>query len=131
MKINIQICALLLLFNLVTSCNGQVKTDAQKSEQKTNVGGQPKIIRTQGIVSGNIYCNLQDKAGNIWFGTRGFGLSRYDGKSFVSFSEQEQYETNSKERMQNFHCAWSPLLQSIISRSAQSLFLYNKSAVGY
>jgi ligand-binding sensor domain-containing protein len=87
MKINIQICALLLLFNLVTSCNGQVKTDLQKSEQKTNVGGQPKIIRTQGIVSGNVHCNLQDKAGNIWFSTSGEGVYRYDGKSFVSFSE--------------------------------------------
>lgn len=73
MKINIQICALLLSFNLITSCNGQVKTDIQKdsvSEQETIVGGQPKIIRTQGIVSGNLHCNLQDKAGNIDYNVR-------------------------------------------------------------
>ena len=73
MKINIQICALLLLFNLITSCNGQDKTDVQKdsvSEQETIVGGQAKIIRTQGIVSGNLHCNLQDKAGNIDYNVR-------------------------------------------------------------
>ena len=34
MKINIQIGALLLLFNLVTSCNGQVKTEVQKETPK-------------------------------------------------------------------------------------------------
>lgn len=94
MKIHIQICALLLLFNLVTSCNGQVKTDLQKSEQKTNVGGQPKIIRTQGIVSGNVHCNLQDKAGNIWFSTSGEGVYRYDGKSFINFTKKDGLRDN-------------------------------------
>ena len=97
MKINIQICTLLLLFNLITSCNGQVKTGLQKevvSDPKTNVGGQPKIIRTQGIVSGNLHCNLQDKAGNIWFSTSGEGVYRYDGKSFTNFTKNEGLPSN-------------------------------------
>ena len=97
MKINIQICALLLLFNLITSCNGQVKTDVQKdsvSEQETIVGGQAKIIRTQGIVSGNLHCNLQDKAGNIWFSTSGEGVYRYDGKSFTNYTTKDGLSDN-------------------------------------
>ncbi len=94
MKINIQIYTLLLLFNLVTSCNGQVKTDLQKSAPKTIVGGQSKIIRTQGIVSGNVYCDLQDKAGNIWFSTSGEGVYRYDGKSFTNFTTKDGLSDN-------------------------------------
>ena len=91
---NIQICTLLLLFNLVTSCNGQVKTDLQKSDPKTIVGGQPKMIRTQGIVSGNVYCDLQDKAGNIWFSTSGEGVYCYDGKSFTNFTTKDGLSDN-------------------------------------
>lgn len=97
MKINIQIFALLLSSNLITSCNGQVKTDVQKegiSEQHVIVGGQPKTIRTQGIASGNLHCNLQDKAGNIWFSTSGEGVYRYDGKSFTNFTTKDGLSDN-------------------------------------
>lgn len=34
-----------------------------------------------------VWTMMQDKAGNIWFGTRNMGLYRYDGKEFASFSE--------------------------------------------
>ncbi|WP_394351059.1 hypothetical protein [Spirosoma arboris] len=30
---------------------------------------------------------LEDKSGNFWIGTRNTGLCRYDGKTFISFSE--------------------------------------------
>jgi ligand-binding sensor domain-containing protein len=30
---------------------------------------------------------LQDKDSNIWLGTRGTGLYRYDGKTLVNFTE--------------------------------------------
>jgi len=30
---------------------------------------------------------LKDKNGNLWFGTKFFGLSRYDGKNFTTFSQ--------------------------------------------
>ncbi|MBK8657170.1 MAG: hypothetical protein IPN20_25465 [Haliscomenobacter sp.] len=97
MKINIQIGALLLLFNLVTSCNGQVKTEVQKEgvpEQEKIANGQPKITRTQGISSGNLLCNLQDKSGNIWFSTSGEGVYRYDGKSFTNFTTKDGLSAN-------------------------------------
>ena len=32
---------------------------------------------------------LKNKNGNLWFGTKWFGLSRYDGKTFTTFSQYE------------------------------------------
>jgi ligand-binding sensor domain-containing protein len=97
MKKDILICSLLLLFIFITSCSGQVKTDLSKdgvSELKIISNGQPKLIRTQGVVSGNVHCNLQDKAGNIWFSTSGEGVYRYDGKSFTNFTRKAGLRDN-------------------------------------
>jgi signal transduction histidine kinase len=38
---------------------------------------------------------LEDKSGNLWFGTDGGGVSRYDGESFVHFTEKEGLNNNS------------------------------------
>ena len=35
-----------------------------------------------------------DKAGNLWFGTQGGGVSRYDGKSFKSFKIEQGLTSN-------------------------------------
>lgn len=32
---------------------------------------------------------LQDKSGNLWFGTTGAGVYRYDGESFTNFTEKD------------------------------------------
>jgi ligand-binding sensor domain-containing protein len=40
-----------------------------------------------GLVNDSVKSILEDKNGNVWFGTRGFGLSRYDGNTFNSFLE--------------------------------------------
>jgi ligand-binding sensor domain-containing protein len=52
------------------------------------------MIRTQGIVSGNLHCNLQDKVGNIWFSTSGEGVYRYDGQSFANFTTKDGLSDN-------------------------------------
>ena len=33
---------------------------------------------------------LEDKKGNLWFGTKFFGLSRYDGQTFTTFSQYDK-----------------------------------------
>lgn len=43
----------------------------------------------QGLASSYIRSILQDKSGNIWFGTAGSGVSRYDGHSFTNFKEDD------------------------------------------
>lgn len=44
-------------------------------------------ITDDGLVNNSVFSILEDKAGNLWFGTRGLGLSCYDGVSFITFSE--------------------------------------------
>lgn len=82
----------LSLIFVVTSCNGQVKTDLPQDNinQQTSIEGyQPKIIRTQGVTSGNISCELQDRNGNLWFSTGGEGVYRFDGISFTNFTTKD------------------------------------------
>ena len=68
----------ILLFG--TACNGPVKKELVKEKE------HPKLIITIGNPRyGNVQCGLQDKAGNLWFGTTQNGLYKYDGKSFRQF----------------------------------------------
>ncbi len=48
----------------------------------------------QGLKNNNVRGMLQDKTGNLWFGTYGWGVSRYDGKSFTNFTEKEGLSNN-------------------------------------
>ena len=80
-----QVITFLTIIFLGTSCNGQVKTNLPKE----NINQQPKMIRTQGVMSGNVGCELQDKTGNLWFCTSGEGVYRYDGKSFTNFTTKD------------------------------------------
>ena len=71
-------CLTILLFG--AACNGQVKKDLPKETE------HPKLIKTIGDPRyGNVQCSLQDKDGNLWFGTTENGLYKYDGKSFSRF----------------------------------------------
>ena len=42
---------------------------------------------TDGLANNSVFSILEDSAGHLWFGTRGFGLSRYDGRSLTTYSE--------------------------------------------
>lgn len=48
----------------------------------------------QGLSSSFIKSVLVDKVGNLWFGTNGAGVSRYDGKSIISFTEKNGLSNN-------------------------------------
>ena len=47
-----------------------------------------------GLALDAISCAVMDKTGNIWFGTVGGGVSRYDGKSFTNFTALQGLASN-------------------------------------
>lgn len=49
--------------------------------------------KLQGLKHDIVRCMLQDKNGNLWFGTYG-GVSKYDGKSFTHFTDKEGLRSN-------------------------------------
>jgi ligand-binding sensor domain-containing protein len=80
-------CSLLVIFILSIACNGPVKKELTKDH--------PKLIKTIGDPKyGNVQCILQDKAGNLWFGTTENGLYKYDGKSFSRFLVADGLNSN-------------------------------------
>ncbi|RPH31383.1 MAG: hypothetical protein EHM93_13940 [Bacteroidales bacterium] len=50
--------------------------------------------KLQGLKHDVILCILQDKNGNVWFGTDGGGASKYDGKYFTHYTEKEGLANN-------------------------------------
>ena len=82
----------ILLFG--TACNGPVKKDLPKENE------HPKLIKTIGDPRyGNVNCSLQDKEGNIWFGTTENGLYKYDGKTFSRFLLADGLNSNNISSM--------------------------------
>jgi ligand-binding sensor domain-containing protein len=104
MKINFLYATIVLVATVaLTSFSGQVKTDSpkdspvgKKDEPKIISTGQSKIIKTQGTNQySQVRCGLQDKSGNLWFGTTGEGVYRYDGKLFTQFTIKDGLCNNS------------------------------------
>ena len=48
----------------------------------------------QGVALSSINCSYKDKKGNLWFGTSGGGISKYDGKSFTNFTSSQGLANN-------------------------------------
>ena len=43
-----------------------------------------------GLINNDVWSILEDRAGNIWVGTRNTSLFRYDGKTFTSYTDQDK-----------------------------------------
>lgn len=48
----------------------------------------------EGLAQSQVYAMCEDNTGNIWLGTRGGGLSRFDGISFTNYSINEGLPSN-------------------------------------
>ena len=48
------------------------------------------FTKEDGLIHNSIWSILEDKSGNLWIGTRETGLSRFDGKTFQTYSEYKQ-----------------------------------------
>jgi len=96
------IYTLLLVLTFLTNCNGQIKTQSttdNSNELNAPLTGKPKLTKTQGSNPyQNVRCGLQDQQGNIWFGTCGEGVYKYDGKLFTQYTVNDGLSNN---------CIWS------------------------
>jgi ligand-binding sensor domain-containing protein/serine phosphatase RsbU (regulator of sigma subunit) len=75
---------IVLLFVLFLPASGlfsQIKTPA-----KEPIYNFSNFNTEQGLALSSIACDFIDSKGNIWFGTYGGGVSRYDGNSFTTFN---------------------------------------------
>jgi ligand-binding sensor domain-containing protein len=93
------ISVVLLSLVFLTSCNGQGRQNQQATDKAQIIsdtsGGQLKLIKTQGSDRyANIHSSLQDRAGNIWFGTTKEGVYRYDGKHFKQYTTKDGLSDN-------------------------------------
>lgn len=81
------------------------------------------MIRTQGVVSGNVGCELQDKAGTIWFSTSGEGVYRYDGKSFTNYTTKDGLSSNDVRKIIEDRAG------TILLATSSGICKYNPSAL--
>jgi ligand-binding sensor domain-containing protein len=96
-KLHRSIYALLPLLLFLCSCNGQEKPQAVQQEPlKTFASPTAKLKKTAGSNEyQSVNCGIEDKQGNLWFGTTGEGVYRYDGKLFTQFTMKDGLNSNS------------------------------------
>lgn len=96
----------ILIFSFLTifaSCNGQEKTNKHKAPNTSEPS--PTVIKNFKIatkppdsdttlVSQYIRSIFQDSKGNLWFGTLGEGVVRYDVKALTYFSNPDGFNNN-------------------------------------
>ena len=94
---------LLLLLASITSCNGQEKTNTLKNPNTSKPN--PTVVKNfkaaalapdfdTTLVSQYIRSIFQDSKGNLWFGTLGEGVVRYDEKTLTYFSNPDGFINN-------------------------------------
>lgn len=74
------------LLPILLNPKGEPVKDSAGSTFIMGTGGRGNFTNfttDNGLPVDNISCSIMDNAGNLWFGTFGGGVSRYDGKSFT------------------------------------------------
>ncbi len=90
----IQIYMLLLMAIFCTSCNGQVKTNESKPIPKVIRSFKPASLAPDfdtTLVSQYIRSIFQDSKDNLWFGTIGDGVVKYDVKTLTYYSTPDGF----------------------------------------
>ena len=70
----------------LNSCTTPPTTAPSKDQSPAAIGNFTTFTTDQGLALDVISCGYKDSKGNLWFGTDGGGVSRYDGKSFTNFT---------------------------------------------
>ncbi len=82
-------CLIVAAATLITSC-----TTKDKAASKESKSTAPAGTISDTLPSKEIRAVYQDKAGNIWIGTDGQGISRFDGKAFTTYTVKDGISNN-------------------------------------
>jgi ligand-binding sensor domain-containing protein len=78
-----------------SSCKGQIQPNLPQNATKVSITEQAKLPKPQNTYKdAAIGCGLQDKQGNLWFGSNGEGVFCYDGKAFTNFTTKNGLNSN-------------------------------------
>lgn len=64
------------------------------SFSKFHITGPPAESKSYKWAAGKVWGLMEDKKGNIWFGRVGFGVCKYDGKTFKHFTKKDGLSSN-------------------------------------
>lgn len=66
----------------------------QSNVEAQGLGFFTNYTSDNGLALDHVVSEFRDKLGNLWFGTSGGGISRYDGKSFTNFTTAQGLVNN-------------------------------------
>jgi signal transduction histidine kinase/ligand-binding sensor domain-containing protein/DNA-binding NarL/FixJ family response regulator len=79
----------------VVPCRMPLPVKAPMPRLRSNARINMKYLDVdQGLNSSNVRAIIKDSQGNLWFGTWGGGVSKYNGESFTHFTEKEGLSDN-------------------------------------
>ncbi len=86
-------------YEKIRRSNRNESSEVAVSKTPTETPAQGKGFFTtystdDGLALDQVNCSFMDKQGNLWFGTNGGGVSKYDGKSFVNYTTQQGLANN-------------------------------------
>jgi signal transduction histidine kinase/streptogramin lyase len=70
-------------------------THAPTAPEAQGIGFFTNFTTDDGLPLDGVFCSVIDKKGNLWLGTNGGGVSRYDGKSFTNYTIEHGLTNNS------------------------------------
>ena len=59
----------------------------------------PEEVKGEFITTGTTWFTTEDRDGNLWFSTNGFGAFKYDGNSFTQYSKKDGLTDNSVDNI--------------------------------
>ena len=90
----------LCLSAVLTSCNGQIRTQAVNTAKMNVVVAKSDTVKELGS---NIMIVYQDKKNVYWFGSWKTGVYRYDGKTMVNYTTKNGLPHNRIEEIKEDH----------------------------
>jgi ligand-binding sensor domain-containing protein len=78
---------ILLLIGMLCSCNSQGQRVAQKEKKEDSTPSKTITKETQ--IADYVVAIFEDSKGNLWFGTMGKGVARYDGNALQYFTASD------------------------------------------